>query len=64
MGFQTKVDDQTPTYGSQLMSAPFASTTDRILLVELIEYRTAILLMMWSSLGMVFHGRSDRLTSE
>ena len=38
----------------RLMSAPFASSTDRILLAKLIGDRIAVLLMMWSSLGMLF----------
>ena len=47
-----------------LMSIPFAGSTDCILLVELIEDQTAVLLMTWSSLGVVFCQQPDLLASE
>ena len=44
----------------RLTSAPFASSTDRILLAEHIGDRIDVLLMMWSYLGVVFREQSDR----
>ena len=41
----------------RLTSLPFASSSDRIFLAELIGERAPALLMTWSSLGAAFRGR-------
>ena len=62
--FKSKIVNQTPTYDSPTNVHPFRKQYDRILLAELIGDRTAVLLMTWSSLGVVFCGRPDLLASE